>query len=104
MPRKMKKLEGMSEMPSRQDIPGAEMPPKKRSGRGEKAERLQAETSAAMQDALEEQEVRERLEAMSGDQAFTAHEGAEHSLKQEKKKQFLKMMGKSDFENARAAL
>lgn len=94
----------MSETPSRQDIPGSEILPKKRSNRGEKAERMQAETSAAIQDALEEQEVRARLEAMSGDQAFIAHEGAERALKQEKKKQFLKMTGKSDFESARAAL
>jgi hypothetical protein len=103
MPRKMKKLEGMSEMPSRQDIPGAEMP-KKRSNREEKAERLQAETSAAVQDGLEEETLRARLEGMSEEQAFTSHEAADQMLKAEKKKQFLKMKGKGSLDQAREAL
>ncbi|QQR61301.1 hypothetical protein IPH19_02485 [Candidatus Uhrbacteria bacterium] len=105
MPRKMKKFEDVPKMPSRQDLPGAEQSPKKRKeSRGQKAERFQAETSSAMKEEMEEAALRERLGAMNEEQAFTAHEAAESMLKEEKKKQFLKMTGKSDFENARAAL
>ena len=57
-----------------------------------------------MKEEMEEVALRERLGAMNEEQAFTAHEAAESMLKEEKKKQFLKMTGKSDFENARAAL